>query len=208
MFFLIDPLGLLTRPSSRQIPKDWVGTLSPRASSWRSEAGSPSIKECLGAGGGVALMILYVSLPGSVLCVVLTAMLTAKSFKDGLATFLQVGTIFGAILLLIALGMAIWLSWMAAEPRTIEFSFDARDRMLRRTIGKLWGRREQVECSFDSIESIRPLYLNSYADAGSFRIDGWLDLGHDIASTELETHLDWLRGHLADVVQPELRLDL
>jgi len=93
--------------------------------------------------------------------------------------------------------------------------FDARNQTLRYTESRAGRRARSTVVPFDAILSVRPRLMSSHATAGDFEVTlrdprGKVvskSMGRGTELVVLRTHARWLKGMLAERVEPTLQLD-
>lgn len=193
----------------------WQGTLTQEAAVWHDTSEPPTLLDALATLVIVSLAVFAVCVPFLLITILLMSLVGEGRWWDRLLAASLEPVLWIAIAGTGVMAGAI-IAGLGLAPRTIRFEFNTRERRFHQTTGKVFGRRSTWSASFDDIVAIQPLFTTSHATAGSFRMtvrrpdgnESWLDLGHQIPGRRLDEQLEWVRQHVGDVVQPELRLDL
>lgn len=203
------PNSAVTDPLRR-----WSGSLTAEKSSWHQQGASPGFRV-----GTLIVLVpsLLVALALLIACLLTEALFVLVAALRGVqyTAFIHWGQTIWFLVFGAGGAVSVMLAIMLAAPTVVSFEFDIGSHTFVYAESRM-GRGMLVTTSpFESVVSVRPLLMTTYAVDGGFEIslrrqDGSVlakHMGDGIPLDELRTHAVWLKRELGDRVEPTLQLD-
>ena len=203
------------KPPVIDASRGWSGNLTADRSSWHQNDGPPNFRDV-----GAIVLISAALVFGCVLAAyLLTEGLLLASEKLLGRHYIAFSLWSDPVIWIPVLGAAgitaLLLTFLSAVPLVVSFDFDIRNRTLVYTESRLGRSPRMSVVPFESIVSVRPRLLTTYATDGDFEITLCQSEGHAVTKhmgrgiplVALLAHADWLKSALGDRVEPTLQLD-